>query len=733
MKYRKTQNSHIRLWLGALCLLITGISNAASTKDRLIEEVIVTATKKNTLEHVQDVPIAMSAFTEDQINALKLQDVTDVSLAIPNVDLQPVGTSRATARFSIRGWAPTSSIASIDPTVGTLIDGLYLPSNTGVIYDTFDLASIEVLRGPQGVLFGRNVVGGAVLINTKKPSEEFEAQVKVRGESGLRGTGENMTYTGIVTGPITDGLRGKFAVYHNKDAGWFKNEFNGDNFDKSETTLVRGALSWDLGDTANFLLSYEHGHQDGDQQPNQSHDNRADGNPGLFSRGGHKMTSDLEEGFQKAEWDQVIFTSNIDVSFGDGTITNIFGYRDYENRTFLDIDGVDALNFHSFGGAKIEFFSNELRYFGTFGDLSVTTGIYYLESEITIQSQRQLFGFVAQQNSGGTQDAETKGIFFNADYQLNEKLNLSFGLRYTEEDKEATSAALANNTTTGCGPLFGPVPCINDVVDESDDWSNLSHKIGFSYGLNDDALIYGHWSRSFRAGGYNLRRSTVTADRESFDEEQVDQYEIGFKADFNENVRLNLSAFFSQGQDLQRLILDPITIFQVTANTADADIYGIELDTRIFLTEQLTLIASAGYMHAEYTKVLFDLNGDGVVDQLDEDLDLPAVPELTNSISFIYDTPVGSFGTVSSQLTYSHRGDIKSVANNNLLNSRDVIDLNISLFPNEANWEVSLYGKNLTNDVFIIQDTPISSRLGSTIGTLGKGRRFGLEFKYNFN
>ena len=725
----------MRVLLGAFCILSAGGSYAESTRDRLIEEVVVTATKKNTVENVQDIPIAISAFGEDQIDALKVQDISDVGMRIPNVDLSPVGTSRGTARFSIRGWAPTSSVPSIDPTVGTFVDGLYLPSNAGVVYDTFDLASIEVLRGPQGVLFGRNVVGGAVLINSKQPTEEFEAEFKIRGESGFRGTGENMTYTGIVTGPITDGLRGKLAIYHNNDQGWFENELNGKNFDANETTLIRAALAWDLSDTVSFQLSYENGDQDGDGQPNQNHDNRFSGNPGLFSRDTHKLTTDLDS-FQKAEWDQVIFRTDIDVAFGDGTITNIFGWRDFENRTLLDLDGRPVAAWHSKGGTSVEFFSNELRYFGTFGDLSLTTGFYYLDSEIVVQSLRMRsinpgVTPVGLQNASGNQDAETFGVFINTDYQLNEKIILTFGLRYTEEEKEADSAAYSNNTVTECGDVFGPVPCVNDVIGAKDDWSNISHKIGFTYDLNDASMVYGHWSRSFRAGGYNLRRSNVADDRGSFDEEQVDQFEVGIKSDLTEDIRLNLSAFFLQGQDLQRIILDPVTVAQTTANTADADIFGIELDTRIFLTEQLTIIAAAGWMDAEYTDVFFDLNKDNVVDDADEALDLPSVPRLTNSISVIYDLPLGDFGLLTSQISYSHRGDLTNTRNVNLQNSRDEIDFNIALFPNEGSWELSLYGKNLTNDVNFLQDTSLGPF--GLIGTMGKGRRFGLEFKYSIN
>ncbi|MBV1878990.1 MAG: TonB-dependent receptor [Pseudomonadales bacterium] len=740
MNHKLAFNAKTHIVVGSLLAVFATGSIAESARDRLMEEVVVTATKKNTVENVQDVAIAISAFGESQLDALKIQDISDISLRVPNVDLSPVGTSRGTARFSIRGWAPTSSIVSIDPTVGTIVDGLYLPSNVGVVYDTFDLESIEVLRGPQGVLFGRNVVGGVVLINTKKPTDEFEAQLRVKGESGFRGTGENMSYSGIVTGPLTDNLRGKIAVYHNKDEGWFKNEFNGQQFDANETTLIRAALAWDLGDSTSFLLSYENGDQDGDGQPNQSHDNRNDGRPGLFDRDDFKVTSDLDS-FQRAEWDQVIFTTNIDVNFGDGTITNITGWRAFENRTLLDIDALDISHFNSLGGSQVDSFSNELRYFGTFGDFNVTTGLYFLKSEIINQGNRTIAETIFAdrglppllQNNSGVQDAKTFGVFVNTDYDVTDRLTLSLGMRYTDEEKEATSAALRNNTTEACGALFGPVPCINDIVDDSDSWYNFSYKAGFTFGITDSSMIYGHISRSYRAGGYNLRRASVDTDKEPFDEEQIDQLEIGAKMDLTDDIRLNVTSFYSVGKDLQReLIVDPVLIFQEIANTADADIYGIELDSRIFITDQLSLLATIGYLHAEYTDVLFDLNADGVLNDIDEDLDLPSVPEMTNSFSVLYDQNIGDFGLLSSQITYSHRDSVTGTKNQGLRNARDEFDINMTLYPNNASWELSLYGKNLTNHPNLLQDTPLGNPI-TTLSALGKGRRIGLEFRYNFN
>ena len=172
-----------------LALALTAVPAAAQgdqsrrgSASALLEEITVTARKRE--ESLQDAPLSVSALSEDQVAALKIRDLTNLSVGLPNVVLEDVGTTRGVANFSIRGLGVTASIPSIDPTVGVFVDGVYMGLNNGILFDTFDLQSIEVLRGPQGILFGRNVTGGAVLLNTKKPGQEFEAKVRAAVDGG---------------------------------------------------------------------------------------------------------------------------------------------------------------------------------------------------------------------------------------------------------------------------------------------------------------------------------------------------------------------------------------------------------------------------------------------------------------------------------------------------------------------------------------------------------------------
>lgn len=241
----------IHLLVSAAVLFYPGIALAqdpGSTPEgaasALVKDIVVTATKKGHGENVQDVALAVTAFGEAQLDAKFAQNLQSLSYDVPNVQFETVGTTAGYANFSIRGLGINSSIPSIDPTVGVFVDGVYLGINAGVVFDNFDIEGIEVLRGPQGLLFGRNVTGGAVVIRTSRPSFDFKANAKASIETGLK-----KTVSGVVTGPIVDDVvAAKLAVYYSDDDGWFHNRFDGNRFGKAKDFIIRPALSIRGGD-----------------------------------------------------------------------------------------------------------------------------------------------------------------------------------------------------------------------------------------------------------------------------------------------------------------------------------------------------------------------------------------------------------------------------------------------------------------------------------------------------
>jgi iron complex outermembrane receptor protein len=744
----------------------------------LLEEVVVTARKRE--ESAQDVPLSISAFGADQIEALKIRDLTNLTAGMPNVALDDVGTSRGTANFSIRGLGINSSIASIEPTVGVFVNGIYLGLNNGIIFDVFDLESIEVLRGPQGVLFGRNVTGGAILMNTRKPGDSLEATLRAAVDGGGDG-GWNRYLMGSIGGPVTDTLGLKLTAYLNDDDGWHENQFNGADVQAVEQRMLRGTLNWSPTDRSELVLRYENTDIQGDGPVAQSHENGfgIPGSPFNADRDSFDASYDLI-GEQDVQTDFFTAQFDYDVDFGEGVVTALYGWRDSELFTYNDIDSQPRALFHSPSDLTAEQHSFELRYNGNFDNANVTVGGYWFDNDIEYHERRELLelytatatgGVIsgepfAMQDGGGLYGVQTRAIFANVDYALTKRLTLSAGARWSDEEKKANIATVSLNTNVldVAGSLASGVPvyvnsrtgtdtrcnvvrsgdCLLDFND-ADSWTTLAPKLGLAYALSDEAQAYAHWSRGFRSGGYSLRNTSPTAAPGPFDEEQVDSLEAGYKTQQRWGY-LNAAVFYNTIEDMQRDINvpDPTTgIVQITANTADATIRGLELDGALRVRDNFLLRGSLGVLDASYDSVRFDLNGDGVIDDADRNLDLPRAPELTYSVGMNYDFDLGTWATATIRLDYAYRDEVAYTDNNRgFILEQDILDAGLDIYSYSGRWVLSLYGRNLLDAVKHGGDSQLPARLslspeasfplGGTFAPLAKGGVYGAELTLNF-
>jgi iron complex outermembrane receptor protein len=751
---RISRNDRLMMSVG-LILASVGGADLVRAQDRpsgatsaLLEEVVVTARKREEL--AQDVPLSVSAFDSAQIEALKVRDLQSLSVSMPNVALDDLGTFPRTANFSIRGLGINSSIPSIDPTVGIFVDGVYMASNLGVITDTFDLENIQVLRGPQGTLFGRNVTGGAVLVNTRRPGDTFEFSMKGALDSNPDGDGGLNSYMmGSVAGPLSDSLAAKVTVYNNADDGWFRNEFNGSDFGEMDTTMVRPVLVWSPTESLEMILRYEFSESDGDGPAAQSHTNGSGipGSPVDFDRDSHRFSVN-ETGF--SEYDVNFLSWETDWEVGNGTLTNIFGWRSVDIDNLSDIDAQPISVFHARARTDNEQFSNELRYSGSFDNFDLTTGIYYLRNDIEYSERRELLGVLlvgtplegqpaVTQDGGGDYRVETAAVFGEIDYSLTQALTLTAGARFTREDKEVDIASLPRNVNSPCDVTEGTCPF--DFSD-SESWDAISARLGLKYEFSGESMAYTHWTRGQRSGGYNLRNTatdTVNLGPGPFDEEIVDNFEVGYKSDLGGRGRFNAAAFYNLIEDMQREINlpDPVSgVVQVIRNTADAAIMGVELDATFAIGDSTLLLASLGWLDAEYTSVKFDLNGDGVVDGRDEDLEPPRAAEWTYSLGLTHDVALGSWGDLTARINYAFRDDSFYTDNNRgFILDQEILDLGLDFHSAGGRWLVSLYGRNLLDDVKHGGDTQLPPMLGpvplgGTFSPLAKGRIVGIELGY---
>ncbi len=716
------------------------------TIDVLLEEVIVTARKREEL--AQQTPLSVTAYNDEQIEALKVRKLDDLAVGMPNVALDDIGTAKGLANFSIRGLGINSSIPSIDPTVGVFIDGVYMGMNAGLVFDMFDLASIEVLRGPQGTLFGRNVTGGAILVNTHRPSDELEVRLRAAVDGNPNGDGGMSKYfMGSISGAVTDTLGARMSVYYNDDDGYHVNLFDGSDHGKAETTIIRPVITWSPAENVDLTVRWEHMESDNDGPSAQNHTNGS-GIPGFFAsfdRDSFDMSID-EPGFYNLENDLVTAQLNWYVDFGDGVITNIFGWKDYYANGLADIDAQPVWLFHADSWLEQEQVSNELRYNGTFGAASVTTGIYWFTQDIGYHEGRRLLGVATggvapalTQDGGGLYDVDSLAWFGTVDYDITDDWTLTGGLRYTDEEKSAQIASLIRNVDSPCNVVVGAT-CPYDFVDDAS-WSAWSGKFGAMYRISDDMRVYGHWSRSQRSGGYNLRNTaidTVNLGPGPFDEEVVDSIEFGLKTEFAGRGNFNAAVFYNTVEDMQREVnlSDPISgVVQVIKNTADADLYGFELDGMYAFGTGTLLTGSVGYTKSEYATILFDLNGDGVINEADKALKLPRAPELTWSVGLNQDWDLGDWGWLSGRVSYAYRDDAFYTDNNlGYFLSQDIVDAGLDWGIGE-HWVLSLYGRNLLDSVNHGGDTQLPAILGpvptgGTFSPLVKGRVVGVELTF---
>lgn len=756
------------------------------------DTIVVTATKKAQAEDVQDVPLAVTAYGADQLDALKVRDLANLSYSMPNVGLEDIGTSRGIANFSIRGLGVNSSIPSIDPAVGTFVDGVYLGQNAGVVLDIFDLESIEVLRGPQGILFGRNVTGGAVLINTKQPNlNEFEASFKGAVESGLRNTGANYYAMGSVSGPLVEGVLAlKLSAYYNNDRGYHRRYLGGPNLEaalaqsavslppppvslgipisflptpiavnqpdefvnhgKAETWIVRPQLLWQPTDNVSLMIKYEHFDSEGDGPSSQNHPGFVQPpfnpvtmmtpskipNPNqLFSAPKDSFIFSIDfPGFYTAEADSVTAELNIDVPFGDGTITNIFGWRDTFGTSGGDIDATPFWLFHSDAINDYEQISNEIRYAGRFFDaLDMTVGFYYFSADHIYEENRFLLGGLSNRFGGGTQDSRNYGVFGQLEYDLTDTFSLIGGVRYTNERKSAALTQIIDRGPgTACSTAAGECPI--DFA-ESFTWKNVTPKVGVRWEPRDALQVYAHWTQGVRSGGYNFRNTSSTAPIARFDEESVDSFEFGFKAQpADGKAVINFATFLTKIDDMQREINlpDPAAgVVQLIRNSADATIFGIEIEGRLFVTDNLLLTGDLGRLDGEYDQVFEDINSDGVINDTDLTLMIPRLAPWTYGAGFLHTLDLGELGTVDTRFNWSHRDNAAYTDNNlGILNGADIIDASIALNLNDRA-TISIYGQNLLHEVTHGGETqlPTFSLGGGSFAPLNKGRIVGIELQ----
>lgn len=723
---------------GAIALMLTTMSMPAFAQSEEVSDergevgdasgndIIVTATKKAGGETVQKAAVAVTALGAEQLDAANVKSISDIAGQAPNVSmLGDATTIPRTANFYIRGTGTFGTTPSNAPAVGFFIDGVYLGVNIGAVLDTFDVESVEVLRGPQGLLFGRNATGGAILMRTTSPSRNLRVAADVSVQSGLRGAGADYTGSVMITGPLSkDGaVRGKIAYYHDEDEGYYRNLLDGSNVGKSNTDTLRLALAADIGPNIVNTVRYERGATEGDGFVSQ--DDKS--TPRL-----RKFDVNINyPGYTDLSWNQLTNETNIDVALGDGQITNIAAYRDVDADNGGDFDSTPLTRFHLFTRTRQHQFSDELRYSGSFGPVSTTVGVFYYTDKVRYAERRLLAAATPDVLGIGSVKSEQYAVFGSFDVELADTLTLNLGARYSWQKRTAEIQRQQPTASGLCS--YEDFACSAYNFHDAETFKFFTPKIGFQWQPGRDVNVYGFYTRANRDGGYNLRQTNAGAPG-PFRQETVDAFEIGLKSQwFDRRLTLNLAAFRNYFDDLQRDIVTTENglVVNRTANTGDTRIQGIEGEIIVEPVAGLRLSGNIGYLDFKYRRLFFDISRNNVVGPEDYALRLPNFAPLTYGIAVDYAFDVGAT-KVSTRVGFNHR-DNTFLDDANFFRSGAVnrLDANISAeFPQGIT--LSLFGKNLTDNQFLTNYVAVTNAGNSTFRTISRGRQFGIRLAYRY-
>jgi iron complex outermembrane receptor protein len=745
-----------RLLAAAMCVVAGAPAIAQeSADDALIDEVVVRAQKKAAGESVQDVPIAVSAFDEGTLERTFAIDLTDVGRLAPNVTLQPVSTFPNFANFTIRGIGVTTSIRTVDPAVNVYVDGIVMGFQAGTILDTFDMESIEVLRGPQGILFGRNTTGGAVALRTRRPTGEFGTRFQL-----TVGNYNRIDAAASIEGGLGERVAAKLAVISRNQDGFFEDR-NGGTFvvaaqnptgtepgtprvdqPDTQTLIVKPTFVFNVTDDFELTLLGSYFRSDGGSAasrafiPETGRLLRAQTEFGYFPPlDEYEINHDLV-GTNLTEATTIVLEGNLDL--GHGLVTGIAGYRDIDYDTTLDVDGTPFTLLHFPDNEESgDQTSLELRYASTFSDAwDFTLGLYLFEQEFSILEKRQITGRAANrahtaflyQLGDATQKQDSQAVFGNVNVSLSDRWTGFAGVRYTREDKELTAIPIA--ACTGAVAFTG---CPTASLTSQRDWSDTSYRLGTDFELSDDVLLYASYTTGFRSGNFNSRASAVAITTPA-NPEEVKSLEAGFKSTFaGGRARINAAAFQTRYDDIQRISQGTLpngTITQTLLNAGRAEIVGLELEGTFVPIDALQLDASLGWIDPEFEEFRgIDANRNGVIDPADleaaKGLEFDRVPEITSYVAATWTLPTEALGgewTLRGSWSYRSEFDT-DVANNPELaqDAYSVFDASLN-FRRDA-WRVSLFGRNLGDEYWV--DVKSISQNFQAFG--GVPRMYGIE------
>ncbi len=742
-------------------------------QEGVINEVIVTARKRE--ESLQETPLAVTAITADQLELRSFQNLTDVSRVTPNMvfDLGAGNTGGSgNAQIFIRGIGQTDFLFTSDPGVGLYVDGVYFARSTGIVMDLDDLERVEILRGPQGTLFGKNTIGGAINIISRHPQDELDARLTL-----TTGSRDRLDVQGMVNLPLVpDKLKARVTgSFRNQDGYVDRLLQPGRALGDVDSAFLRGLVEWTPAADWTFLLAADWTRKREESVANELIAvDTTPASPVLLlwnSLVAPGLGTFYDTSFLSGEFTSNATGpsySNIDMwgvaltaerRIGENLwIKSITAYRNQDLAFAQDQDHSPLRYTETTNDNEHEQISQELQLGGrAFDDrLDWVLGGFYMHEEGSDVFDLVLAGglFSALEAlplpliplapgvlcpapfptpcAGGAGNPFNVGLdleatifddieinsyaaFGQGTFDVTDQLSVTGGLRYTYENKDFGTSMMRNAS----GVLAVPPTRVRDS------WDNVSGRAGLEYQWTPDVMTYFSAARGFKSGGFNGRAQTLF-EIGSFDPEKVMAYEIGVKsAWFDNRLQLNVAGFFSKHKDMQLTSLRPIggLIVVVTENAGEAEMKGAELEFVALPVPDLQVRGGFGYIDAEYTK----LDPGTTVSLTDE---LVNTPNWTASFAFDYSIPMDQYGLliVSSDVTY-RSSYFNEVTNFPLLEQDGyaLVGARLTYKSPDERWSLAVFGTNLTDERYITNGLHSFGSLGTADATFGRPREWGVS------
>lgn len=684
---------------------------------RILAPVTVTAQKIE--QNLQDVGVSVTAYSGAQLTALGFNNSVDLIAQTPGLQASGYGGG-ALNSFNIRGVGQNDFAANQEAPIALYVDEVYQSSNVTTRFALFDIERAEVLRGPQGTLFGRNSTGGLVHYITAKPTEDFEgfAQFTI-GEQGRR------RVEAAVGGGIADGVAFRLSANHNENDGLMENDI-GPNQMQQDDSAVRAQLLLEPTSDLRVLFKAQYAKEDDAPggysfglPPYNATDFfgyvDADGDPFTISQDGPS--------FKKSEAVDLTSTVNWDLGWAD--LTSVTNYQDIDDSYGEDADASPNSVFNYGQETAIKQVSQEVRLNFDGERHQSVVGVYFLNIDgdySTRQFGDAFFGPDVFQ-SFATQETTTYAVFAQTEYSLTDKAALTLGLRYNKDEKDYSLVSAD----------FG-FPMYSDTLEEDD----FSGKVQIDYRATDDVLLYAGINRGTKSGGFNLPLTPADPTTLQYDGEKLTSYEIGAKTSFGNYARLNTAVFYYDYQDYQAYNID--AFFNTLLFNADAQFSGAEVELILNPADGLDIMLGASYLDTEVTGLPTDFNTfDPITFAPAQNFPTgaekaPLAPELSLNGLVRYERPAFG-GTVAIQGDFNWQSEHKfNLASSPVTRegSYGVLNAKLGYTSGDDRWSASVFVKNLTDERYRTFGVDGTLFFGSQADIFGPKKWFGADLRVNF-